>query len=114
MNRNIARKAALACCSRSYGANTSDPLRCLRASGRTSRRNPVFGRVKRIEELGQGVQVRLVNRGFSDPSFWNRVDGLARRMPGEPHPFVAPEVFLPWIQQLKAEMTSTSEAGAGR
>jgi metallo-beta-lactamase class B len=70
--------------------------------------------VRRIEELGQGVQVRLVNHGFSDPMFWDRVDRLARRKPGEPHPFVAPELFLPWIQQLKAEASKTIGAGAGR
>jgi len=40
--------------------------------------------VRRIEELEQGVQVRLVNHGFSDPPFWDRVDRLARRKPGDP------------------------------
>ena len=51
-----------------------------------------------------------VNHGFSDPQLWDRVDRLARRKPGEPHPFVAPEVFLPWLQQLKADATKQIEA----
>ena len=70
--------------------------------------------VRRIEDTEQGVQVRLVNHGFSDPQFWDRVDRLARRKPGEPHPFVAPEAFLPWLQQLKAEATRQIEAEPGR
>ena len=70
--------------------------------------------VRRIEEMQQGVQVRLVNHGFSDPQFWERVDRLARRKPGETHPFVAPDVFLPWLQQLKAEATKQIEADSRR
>jgi hypothetical protein len=56
----------------------------------------------------------LVNHGFSDPQFWNRVDRLAGRKPGDPHPFVAPELFLPWLQQLKAEATKQIEADSRR
>jgi metallo-beta-lactamase class B len=66
--------------------------------------------VQRIEEMQQGVQVRLVNHGFSDPQFWERVDRLARRKPGEPHPFVAPELFVPWLQQLKTEAAKQIDA----
>ncbi len=51
-----------------------------------------------------------VNHGFSDPQLWDRIDRLAGRKPGEPHPFVAPEVFLPWLQQLKADATKQIEA----
>jgi hypothetical protein len=60
------------------------------------------------------VQVRLVNHGFSDPLFWDRVDRLATRKPGDPHPFVAPDLFLPWLQQLKAEATTQIEADTRR
>jgi metallo-beta-lactamase class B len=70
--------------------------------------------VRRIEETEQDVQVRLVNHGFSDPLFWDRVDRLARRKPGDPHPFVAPEAFLPWLQQLKAEATKQIETANPR
>jgi hypothetical protein len=70
--------------------------------------------VGRIEELQQGVQVRLVNHGFSDPQFWNRVDRLATRKPGDPHPFVAPDAFLPWLQQLKAEARKQIEVDSRR
>lgn len=59
--------------------------------------------VRRIEDTQQGVQVRLVNHGFSDAQFWQRVDKLARRKPGDPHPFIEPAGFVPWLQQLKAE-----------
>jgi hypothetical protein len=55
-----------------------------------------------------------VNHAFSDPQLRDRVDRLARRKPGEPHPFVAPEVFLPWLQQLKAEATKQIEADSPR
>lgn len=62
--------------------------------------------LKRLEGLQKGVQVRLVNHPFSDPDFWDRVDKLARRRPGDPHPFVvAPDVFPAWLQQLKGEAT---------
>lgn len=62
--------------------------------------------LKRLEGLQKGVQVRLVNHPFSDKDFWDRVDKLARRRPGDPHPFVvAPDVFPAWLQQLKGEAT---------
>jgi metallo-beta-lactamase class B len=59
--------------------------------------------VKRIAGIQQRLQVRIVNHPFSDPEFWNRVDGLARRRPGDPHPFVAPEIFPGWLRQLEAQ-----------
>jgi hypothetical protein len=70
--------------------------------------------VRRIEELEQGVQVRLVNHGFSDPQCWERVDRLAQRKPGEPHPLVAPELFVPWLQQLKTQARRVIEAAQPR
>lgn len=70
--------------------------------------------VTRIEETQQGLEVRIVNHPFSDPQFWDRVDRLAKRGPGEPHPFVAPEIFPAWFQQLKAEAAKQVAAGAGR
>lgn len=73
-----------------------------------------LGTVRRIETLEQGVQVRLVNHGFSDPRFWQRVDDLRQRKPGDAHPFVAPEVFGPWLQQLKAEAEKQLQTSGGR
>lgn len=70
--------------------------------------------VRRIEDLEKDVQVRLVNHGFSDPQFWDRVDRLGRRMPGDPHPFVEPDAFLPWLQQLKTQATRQIESNSLR
>ena len=58
--------------------------------------------VKRIERMQDGVQVRVVTHAWMDPDFWDRVDRLAGRKPGEPHPFVAPDVFRAWIAELDA------------
>ena len=66
--------------------------------------------VQRIEEMEQGEQVRLVNHGFSDSQFWERMDRRAQRKPGESHPLVAPELFVPWLQQLKTEARREIEA----
>jgi metallo-beta-lactamase class B len=57
--------------------------------------------VNRIEQLQDGVQVRIVTHAWMDPEFWDRVDRLASRKPGDPHPFVAPDVFRAWIKELK-------------
>lgn len=60
----------------------------------------------RLEPMVKGAQVRLVNHGSSDPDFWARVDKLAQRRPGDPHPFViGPDVFPKWLDQLRAEAT---------
>jgi len=56
--------------------------------------------VKRIEQMQDGVQVRIVTHPWMDPEFWDRVDRLATRKPGDPHPFVAPDVFRAWIAEL--------------
>ena len=62
--------------------------------------------VKRIEQLQDGVQARIVTHAWMDPDFWERVDGLSSRTPGEPHPFVAPDVFRAWIAELKTTATT--------
>jgi metallo-beta-lactamase class B len=59
--------------------------------------------LKRLEGLTKDAQVRIVNHPSSDPEFWDRVDKLARRKPGEPHPFVTPGVFAKWLPELRAE-----------
>jgi len=59
-----------------------------------------LGSVKRIEQMQEGVQVRVVTHAWMDPEFWDRVDRLAARRPGDPHPFVAPDVFRAWIAEL--------------
>jgi hypothetical protein len=58
--------------------------------------------VKRIAQMQDAVQVRVVTHGWMDPQFWDRVDRLAGRKPGDPHPFVAPDVFRAWIAELDA------------
>ena len=58
--------------------------------------------VKRIEQMQDGVQVRIVTHPWMDPEFWDRVDRLAGRKSGDPHPFVAPDVFRAWIAELDA------------
>jgi metallo-beta-lactamase class B len=58
--------------------------------------------VKRIAQMRDAVQVRVVTHGWMDPQFWDRVDRLAGRKPGDPHPFVAPDVFRAWIAELDA------------
>jgi metallo-beta-lactamase class B len=58
--------------------------------------------VNSLERLQDRIQVRVVTHPWMDPAFWDRVDALAQRRPGAPHPFVAPEVFRAWIQELKA------------
>ena len=76
--------------------------------------------VNRIEQMQDGVQARVVTHAWMDPEFWNRVDRLASRKPGDPHPFVAPDVFRAWIAELKAtartrvdEATARETAGPG-
>jgi metallo-beta-lactamase class B len=58
--------------------------------------------VKRIAQMQDGIQVRVVTHAWMDPQFWDRVDRLAGRKPGDPHPFVAPDVFRAWIAELDA------------
>jgi metallo-beta-lactamase class B len=77
--------------------------------------------VKRIEQMQDGVQVRVVTHAWMDPQFWDRVDRLAARKPGDPHPFVAPDVFRAWIAELDAtaaarlkEATVTETASPSR
>jgi len=57
--------------------------------------------VNRIEQMQDGIQARVVTHAWMDPEFWERVDRLASRKPGDPHPFVVPDVFRAWIAELK-------------
>jgi len=69
--------------------------------------------VNRIEQMQDGVQVRIVTHAWMDPEFWDRVDKLASRRPGDPHPFVRPDVFRAWIAELKTTAaTRVDEAKA--
>ena len=69
--------------------------------------------VNRIEQMQDGVQARIVTHAWMDPEFWNRVDRLASRKPGDSHPFVAPDVFRAWIAELEATArTRVDEATA--
>jgi metallo-beta-lactamase class B len=58
--------------------------------------------VARLEQMQEGIEVRVLNHPWMDPNFWDRRDALARRKPGEPHPFVSADEVKVWIQQLKA------------
>jgi metallo-beta-lactamase class B len=60
--------------------------------------------VNRIEQMQDGVEVSVVNHPWAqmDPQFWSRVDRLAQRRPGQPHPFVDPARFRAWIAETKA------------
>jgi len=62
--------------------------------------------VKRIEQMQDGVQARIVTHPWMDPEFWERVDRLSSRKPGDPHSFVAPDVFRAWIAELEATATT--------
>jgi metallo-beta-lactamase class B len=57
--------------------------------------------VNRIAQMQDGIQVRVVTHPWMDPEFWDRVDKLTTRKPGDPHPFVAPDVFRAWVGELK-------------
>ena len=70
--------------------------------------------VNRIEQLQDGVQVRVVTHPWMDPQFWERVDRLASRKAGDPHPFVAPEVFHAWIAELKMTATARLDEAKAR
>ena len=66
-------------------------------------------RVARLETLAKDAQVRVVNHPSSDPMFWDRVDTLTRRKPGDPNPFVTPGIFPTWLQSLRAEANEQLE-----
>ena len=70
--------------------------------------------VNRIEQMQDGVQVRIVTHAWMDPGFWERVDRLASRRPGDPHPFVAPDVFRAWIAELKTTAAARLEEAKTR
>jgi len=66
--------------------------------------------VNRMEQMQDDVQVRVVTHAWMDSDFWERTDKLASRGPGDPHPFVAPDVFRAWVAELKATATTRLEA----
>ena len=69
--------------------------------------------VKRIKQMQDGIQARIVTHAWMDPQFWDRTDRLAARKPGDPHPFVAPDVFRAWIAELEGTATARlNEASA--
>ena len=70
--------------------------------------------VNRIEQMQDGVQVRIVTHAWMDPEFWDRVDRLASRKPGDPHPFVAPDVFRAWIAELKTTAATRLDEAKAR
>jgi hypothetical protein len=41
--------------------------------------------------------------------FWDRVDTLMRRKPGDPNPFVTPGIFPTWLQSLRTEANEQLE-----
>jgi len=53
-----------------------------------------------------GIEVRIANHPFI-ANLFERAETLARRQPGEAHPFVAPEAFYAWIDEL---ITTTEES----
>ena len=70
--------------------------------------------VNRIEQMQNGVQVRVVTHPWMDPEFWERVDRLASRQRGDPHPFVAPDVFRAWIAELKTTAATRLDEARAR
>jgi metallo-beta-lactamase class B len=58
--------------------------------------------ITRIEQMQDSLQVRIVTHPWMDTEFWDRVDKLKARKPGDPHSFVSPEIFRPWVRDLKA------------
>ena len=75
--------------------------------------------VKRLQAM-EGIEVSVPNHASMGRVF-QRAERLAERKPGEPHPFVAPEDFQQWLDQLlvnvqkKLEEEKKREAeGSGR
>ena len=61
-----------------------------------------LARLATVETLQDGVQVRIVNHPWMDPLFWDRMDRLIARRPGESNPLVDGQAFRSWIQGVKA------------
>jgi metallo-beta-lactamase class B len=66
--------------------------------------------IQKVEKLQDGVQVRVVNHPWMDPQFWDRMDRLRARKPGEPHAMVDAQAFRTWIQAVKASGQKDLEA----
>ncbi len=56
--------------------------------------------IARLEKM-EGIQVSVWVHPIMDRQFWERVDKLKKRQPGEPNPFIAPEAFQTRIDFLK-------------
>jgi metallo-beta-lactamase class B len=61
--------------------------------------------ISRMEQMQNSLQVRIVTHPWMDPEFWERVDTLNARKPGDAHPFVSPEILRSWVRDLKAAGT---------
>jgi metallo-beta-lactamase class B len=71
--------------------------------------------VKRVMTLAAGTQVPITNHPDAF-KILQRGEQLATRKPGEPHPFVDPDGFTKWLNQLltNAEKKLDDEKKAGR
>ena len=70
--------------------------------------------VNRIAQMQDDIQVRIVTHAWMDPEFWERVDRLASRTRGDPHPFVAPDTFRAWIAELKTTAATRLDEAKAR
>jgi metallo-beta-lactamase class B len=70
--------------------------------------------LSRIETLARDAQVRIVNHPSSDPMFWDRVERLMQRKPGEAHPFVTPGIFAAWVPELRTEAIAQRDRARGQ
>ena len=70
--------------------------------------------VNRMEQMQDGVQVRVVTHPWMDPEFWERTDRLANRKPGDSHSFVRPDVFRAWVAELKTTAATRLDEAKAR
>jgi metallo-beta-lactamase class B len=73
--------------------------------------------VRRVQKM-EGVEVNVTNHEGAGQIF-ARADRLAKRRAGDPHPFVDPQGFTEWLQQLETNGVAKLEkeraaAGANR
>jgi metallo-beta-lactamase class B len=70
--------------------------------------------IERVERIQDRIQVRLVTHPWMDPMFWDRLDQVAQRKPGQPHPLVSNAIFRAYVQELKATMTKNLESARAK
>ena len=62
--------------------------------------------LERIEQI-PGIEVQIINHfdihATGAPNLFDRAALLAKRQPGEPHPWVAPDDFHRWLDELIAD-----------